>query len=228
MFSEPPSVDSDTFGNKSYHGPHVTDERFTGVGVGGVGVDGLRTSISLDCAKRSVPRNVSSESIRSDSVVGSDRLQRYTRRGVGSRGAGMFRSGADGVNEVQNEGAGGGESSLRTSISPDRTDVPRNVSSESMRSDAVDTSDRTQLYTRRGARQGGGVFANGVEGVNGVDDGMGKLRPSNTNMNEKTANGTFMSNRYVKTRAYSFVTRCVFLLCYFIFDLIILLIPILV
>ncbi len=222
MLSEPPSVDGDTFGNKSYHSLHRTDERFAGIGVGGVGGESLRTSISPDCTTHGVPRNVSSESIRSDSVGGSDRLQRYTRRGVGG-GGGMFR---DGVNGVQNGGVGGGESSLRTSMSPDRTDVPRNMSSESIRSDTVGTSDRIQLYTRRGVRGGVGMFGNGVEGVNGVQDRMGKLRPSNTSMNENTGNRTSMSNRFVKTRSLACDMMCSALS--FFFDLIILLIPILV
>ncbi len=213
------SVDNDTFGDQSYHSLHGTDERFSGVAVGGVGggESSLRTSTYPDGTTHGVPRNVSSESIRSDFGETSDRLQRYTRRGVGGGGGGeMFGKGAaDGVNGTQD-----GENNLKTSMSPDRRVLQRNVSSGSIRSDVVGTTDRLQLYARRGVGGGrGDVFGNGVEEVNRVQDGMGKLRPSNTNLKENIGNGTFLSNRLVKSSARSIIitTGCVFVS--FILDL---------
>ncbi len=187
MFSEPPSTDSDIFGS-SYHSlPRMNERYVAGVGVGGVsGGESLRTSTSPDRTRKVPPRNMSSESIRSDITGGaSDRLNRYTRRGVG--GGGMFRNGVDGVNGVQD-----GESTLKAGISSDR-----NVSPDSIQSDTVGTSDRLQLYARRGSIGGGRIFGNGVEGVNGAQDRMGKLRHSNSNVNQSTGNGTSISNRLV-------------------------------
>ncbi len=195
------SVDNDTFDDKSCHWIHGTDERFSGVTVGGVGggESSLRTSTSPDGTTRGVPQNVSSESIRCDLDEASDRLQCYTRRGVGG---GIFGKGvADGVSGIQD-----GENNLKTSISPDRRVLQRNVSSNSIRSDVVGTSDGLQLYARRGVGGGRvGVFGNRVEEVNGVQDGMGKLRPSNTNLKENIGNGTFLSNRLVKSFARSII-----------------------
>ncbi len=186
MFNES-SVDNDTFGGDSYHSLPGIGERFSGVTVGGD--TSLRTSTFPDSTTRGVPRNISSGSIPSDFDEISDTFQRYTRRGVGGSGGGMFGKGSvDGVNVTQD-----GENNLETSLSPDRRVLQRNVSSNSIRSD-VGTSDRLEQYARRVV--GGGLFGNSVNAVSGTQ--MGKLRPSNTTSKENTGNGTFLSNRLVK------------------------------